>query len=73
MRQEVDHQTGKDTFSRRDPGRQREASQGPSVGVNKGTGCYENRQVPTSKPIANAQRPNVQAEVTRTRLRRSPS
>jgi hypothetical protein len=33
--------------------------------------AYENRKTPISKPAANAQRPNVQAETTRTRLRRS--
>lgn len=32
---------------------------------------HENRKTPISKPAANAQRPNVQAEITRTRLRRS--
>ena len=32
---------------------------------------HENRKIPISKPTANAQRPNVQAETTRTRLRRS--
>ena len=32
---------------------------------------HENRKTPISKPAANAQRPNVQAETTRTRLRRS--
>jgi hypothetical protein len=31
----------------------------------------QNRKTPISKPAANAQRPNVQAETTRTRLRRS--
>jgi hypothetical protein len=30
---------------------------------------HENRKTPISKPAANAQRPNVQAETTRTRLR----
>ena len=34
---------------------------------------HENRKTPISKPIANAQSPNVQAETTRARLRRSPS
>jgi len=34
---------------------------------------HENRNIPISKPAANAQRPNVQAEITRTRLRRSSS
>jgi hypothetical protein len=34
---------------------------------------HENRKTPISKPAANAQRPNVQAETTRTRLRRSIS
>jgi hypothetical protein len=32
---------------------------------------HENRKTPISKPPANAQRPNVQAETTRTRIRRS--
>src|ERR1700738_966864 len=32
---------------------------------------HKNRKTPISKPAANAQRPNVQAEITRTRLRRS--
>jgi hypothetical protein len=32
---------------------------------------HENRKTPISKPAANAQRPNVQAETTRTRIRRS--
>jgi hypothetical protein len=32
---------------------------------------HENRKAPISKPAANAQRPNVQAETTRTKLRRS--
>jgi hypothetical protein len=32
---------------------------------------HENRKTPIRKPAANAQRPNVQAETTRTRLRRS--
>lgn len=32
---------------------------------------HENRKTPISKPAANAQRPNVQAETRRTRLRRS--
>jgi hypothetical protein len=32
---------------------------------------HENRKTPISKPAANAQRPNVQAEITRTRLRKS--
>jgi hypothetical protein len=32
---------------------------------------HENRKTPISKPAANAQRPSVQAETTRTRLRRS--
>src|SRR5712672_253564 len=32
---------------------------------------HENRKTPISKPAANAQRPNVQAETTRTRLRKS--
>jgi hypothetical protein len=32
---------------------------------------HENRKTPISKPAANDQRPNVQAEITRTRLRRS--
>src|SRR6266436_8394331 len=32
---------------------------------------HENRKTPISKPAENAQRPNVQAETTRTRLRRS--
>jgi hypothetical protein len=32
---------------------------------------HENRKTPIIKPAANAQRPNVQAETTRTRLRRS--
>jgi hypothetical protein len=32
---------------------------------------HENRKTPISKPAANAQRPNVQAETTRTKLRRS--
>src|SRR4051795_12280259 len=31
----------------------------------------ENRKTPINKPAANAQRPNVQAETTRTRIRRS--
>jgi hypothetical protein len=35
------------------------------------TACHENRKTPISKPPANAQRPNVQAETTRTRTRRS--
>ena len=34
---------------------------------------HENRKTPISKPAANAQRPNVQAETRRTRLRRSSS
>jgi hypothetical protein len=34
---------------------------------------HENRKTPISKPAANAQRPNVQAETTRARLRRSLS
>ena len=34
---------------------------------------HENRKTPISKPAANAQRPNVQAETTRARLRRSAS
>src|SRR5260221_14358949 len=34
---------------------------------------HENRKTPISKPAANAQRPNVQAETTRTRLWRSAS
>ena len=34
---------------------------------------HENRKVPISKPTANDQRPNVQAETTRTRIRRSSS
>jgi hypothetical protein len=34
-------------------------------------GYHENRKTPISKPPANAQRPNVQAETTRTRIRRS--
>jgi hypothetical protein len=34
---------------------------------------HENRKTPISKPAANAQRPNVQAETTRARLRRSSS
>jgi hypothetical protein len=34
---------------------------------------HENRKTPISKPAANAQRPKVQAETTRTRLRRSSS
>jgi hypothetical protein len=32
---------------------------------------HENRKTPISKPAANAQRPNVQAETTRRKLRRS--
>jgi hypothetical protein len=32
---------------------------------------HENRKTPISKPAANAQRPNVQAETMRTRIRRS--
>jgi hypothetical protein len=32
---------------------------------------HENRKTPISKPAANAQRPKVQAEIRRTRLRRS--
>src|SRR2546423_11575884 len=32
---------------------------------------HKNRKTPISKPAANDQRPNVQAEITRTRLRRS--
>jgi hypothetical protein len=32
---------------------------------------HENRKTPISKPAANAQRPNVQAETIRTRIRRS--
>src|SRR5712672_2781341 len=32
---------------------------------------HKNRKTPISKPAANAQRPNVQAETTRTRLRKS--
>src|SRR5882757_4973737 len=32
---------------------------------------HKNRKTPISKPAANAQRPNVQAETTRTRIRRS--
>ena len=34
---------------------------------------HENRKTPISKPAANAQRPKVQAETTRARLRRSLS
>jgi hypothetical protein len=34
---------------------------------------HENRKTPISKPAANAQSPNVQAEMTRARLRRSSS
>jgi hypothetical protein len=34
---------------------------------------HENRKTPISKPAANAQRPNVQAETRRARLRRSAS
>jgi hypothetical protein len=34
---------------------------------------HENRKVPISNPAANAQRPSVQVETTRTRLRRSSS
>jgi len=34
---------------------------------------HENRKVPISKPTANDQRPNVQAETTRTRSRMSSS
>jgi hypothetical protein len=37
----------------------------------RGTLDYENRKTPISKPAANAHRPNVQVEITRTRLRRS--
>ena len=34
---------------------------------------HENRKTPISKPAENAQRPNVQAETRRARLRRSAS
>ncbi len=37
----------------------------------RGRADHENRKTPISKPAANAQRPNVQAETTRTRIRRS--
>ena len=39
--------------------------------AGRGAFDHENRKTPISKPAANAQRPNVQAETTRTRLRRS--
>ena len=43
-----------------------------SGGYRKGQALdYENRKTPISKPAANAQRPNVQAETMRMRLRRS--
>ena len=34
---------------------------------------HENRKTPISKPAANAQRPNVQHEITRRRIRKSSS
>jgi hypothetical protein len=45
----------------------------PAIRPSAGRGAldHENRKTPISKPAANAQRPNVQAETTRTRLRRS--
>jgi len=43
----------------------------PKMGGRGNALDHENRNIPISKPAANAQRPNVQAETTRTRLRRS--
>src|SRR6266403_2948000 len=43
----------------------------PRMRAGQGALDHENRKTPISKPAANAQRPNVQAETTRTRLRRS--
>src|ERR1700738_1683760 len=39
--------------------------------MGQGAFDHENRKTPISKPAANAHRPNVQAETTRTRFRRS--
>src|SRR5438445_6413006 len=39
--------------------------------AGQGAFDHKNRKTPISKPAANAQRPNVQAEITRARLRRS--
>jgi hypothetical protein len=39
--------------------------------MGQGACDHENRKTPISKPAANAHRPNVQAEITRTRFRRS--
>jgi len=49
------------------------AGRGKNLSLRAGQGAFnhENRKTPISKPAANAQRPNVQAETTRTRLRRS--
>jgi hypothetical protein len=47
-----------------------ESASGPNNRPH-GQALDQNRKTPISKPAANAQRPNVQAETTRTRLRRS--
>ena len=52
--------------ARRDAGFKRRFTHAGKIGEG-----YENRKVPISKPIANAQRPNVQAEMSRERSRRS--
>jgi hypothetical protein len=39
--------------------------------MGQGVYDHENRKTPISKPAANAHRPNVQAETTRTKFRRS--
>ena len=39
--------------------------------MGRGAFDHENRKTPISKPAANAHRPNVQAEITRTRFQRS--
>ena len=44
---------------------------GGSAAPRQGAFDYESRKTPISKPAANAQRPKVQAETMRTRLRRS--
>src|ERR1700687_1874984 len=51
-------------------GRPRKKSR-PCMHAGQGAFDHENRKTPISKPAANAHRPNVQAETTRMKLRRS--
>src|ERR1700722_15442803 len=44
---------------------------GPRLARTRWVLDHENRKTPISKPAANDQRPNVQAEIMRMRLRRS--